>query len=154
MSILWSPLKIWMPKNVTTANFRHPVSKSWLRNWRPYLGLFIPVASSSLTSAPQSRDPLWIFKVPLGEKIGKGNMKRIYTWSKTKLQSKYLFYPTCLIRWVKTYNFILLIPEILIIFFSGYFSGYFISFIIFLLFWEIWYVWDKILLCMLYNTHW
>ena len=34
MSILWSPLKIWMPKNfTTTANFRHPVSKSWLRHW-------------------------------------------------------------------------------------------------------------------------
>ena len=30
MSILWSPLKIWMPKNFTTARFRHPVSKSWL----------------------------------------------------------------------------------------------------------------------------
>ena len=30
MSILWSPLKIWMPKNLTIANFRHPVSKSWL----------------------------------------------------------------------------------------------------------------------------
>ena len=33
MSILWSPLKIWTPKNVKTANFRHPVSKSWLRHW-------------------------------------------------------------------------------------------------------------------------
>ena len=32
MNILWSPLKIWMPKNLTTANFRHPVSKSWLRH--------------------------------------------------------------------------------------------------------------------------
>ena len=32
-SILWSPLKIWTPKNFTTANFRHPVSKSWLRHW-------------------------------------------------------------------------------------------------------------------------
>ena len=31
MSILWSPLKIWTPQNFTTANFRHPVSKSWLR---------------------------------------------------------------------------------------------------------------------------
>ena len=28
--ILWSPLKIWTPKNFTTANFRHPVSESWL----------------------------------------------------------------------------------------------------------------------------
>ena len=28
MSILWSPLKIWMPKNFTIANFRHPLSKS------------------------------------------------------------------------------------------------------------------------------
>ena len=34
MSILWSPLKIWTPKNFTTANFRHPVSKSWLRHCR------------------------------------------------------------------------------------------------------------------------
>ena len=33
MSILWFPLKIWTPKNFTTANFRHPVSKSWLRHW-------------------------------------------------------------------------------------------------------------------------
>ena len=33
MSILWSPLKIWTPENFTTANFRHPVSKSWLRHW-------------------------------------------------------------------------------------------------------------------------
>ena len=33
MSILWSPLKIWTPKNSTTANFRHPLSKSWLRHW-------------------------------------------------------------------------------------------------------------------------
>ena len=32
MSILWSPLKIWTPKNFTTSNFRHPVSKSWLRH--------------------------------------------------------------------------------------------------------------------------
>ena len=32
MSILWSPLKIWTPKSFTTANFRHPISKSWLRH--------------------------------------------------------------------------------------------------------------------------
>ena len=32
MSILWSPLKIWTPKKFTTANFRHPVAKSWLRH--------------------------------------------------------------------------------------------------------------------------
>ena len=38
MSILWSPLKIWTPKNFTTANFRHPVSKSWLRHWFMLLG--------------------------------------------------------------------------------------------------------------------
>ena len=31
VSILWSPLKIWTPQNLTIANFRHPVSKSWLR---------------------------------------------------------------------------------------------------------------------------
>ena len=30
MSILWSPSKFWMPQNFTIANFRHPVSKSWL----------------------------------------------------------------------------------------------------------------------------
>ena len=37
MRILWSPLKIWTPKYFTTANFRHPVSKSWLKQvgwWR------------------------------------------------------------------------------------------------------------------------
>ena len=33
MIILWSPLKNWTPKNFTKANFRHPVSKSWLRHW-------------------------------------------------------------------------------------------------------------------------
>ena len=31
MSIFVSPLKIWTPKNFTTANFRHPVSKCWPR---------------------------------------------------------------------------------------------------------------------------
>ena len=40
MSILWYPLKIWTPKNFTTANFRHPVSKSWLRHCTPPLGRF------------------------------------------------------------------------------------------------------------------
>ena len=38
MSILWYPLKIWTPKNFTTANFRHPVSKSWLRHCWTWLG--------------------------------------------------------------------------------------------------------------------
>ena len=33
VSILCSPLKIWAPKNFTIANFRQPVSKSWLRPW-------------------------------------------------------------------------------------------------------------------------
>ena len=33
LSILWSPLKFWMPQNFTIANFGHPVSKSWLRPW-------------------------------------------------------------------------------------------------------------------------
>ena len=31
MSMLWSPLKIWTPKDFTTADFWHPDSKSWLR---------------------------------------------------------------------------------------------------------------------------
>ena len=31
MSIVWSPLNFWTPQNFTIANFRHPVSKSWLR---------------------------------------------------------------------------------------------------------------------------
>ena len=31
LSILWSPLNIWMPQNFTIAKFGHPVSKSWLR---------------------------------------------------------------------------------------------------------------------------
>ena len=30
LSILLSPLQIWTPQNFTTANVRHPVSKSWL----------------------------------------------------------------------------------------------------------------------------
>ena len=30
LTILWYPLKNWTPKNLTIANFRHPVSKSWL----------------------------------------------------------------------------------------------------------------------------
>ena len=41
MSILWSPLKIWTPKNSTTANFRHPVSKSWLRHC-PQMSTHVP----------------------------------------------------------------------------------------------------------------
>ena len=32
LSINVIPLKIWTPKNFTTANYRHPVSKSWLRH--------------------------------------------------------------------------------------------------------------------------
>ena len=52
MSILWSPLKIWTPQNFTTANFRHPLSKSWLKHC---LGLWVrrcflldtPVSSTS-----------------------------------------------------------------------------------------------------------
>ena len=39
MKILWPPLKFWIPQNFTTANFRHPVSKSWLRHC---LNLFMP----------------------------------------------------------------------------------------------------------------
>ena len=31
LSILWFLLKIWTPKTFTIANFRHQVSKSWLR---------------------------------------------------------------------------------------------------------------------------
>ena len=31
LSVLWSPSKIWTPKSFSIANFRHPVSKSWLR---------------------------------------------------------------------------------------------------------------------------
>ena len=31
LSILWSPLNIWTPRNFTIANFGHPGSKSWLR---------------------------------------------------------------------------------------------------------------------------
>ena len=30
LRILWYPLKIWTPQNLTIANFRHPVSKFWL----------------------------------------------------------------------------------------------------------------------------
>ena len=32
-STLLSPLKIWTPQNFIIANFRHPVSNSWLRPW-------------------------------------------------------------------------------------------------------------------------
>ena len=40
MSILWSPINIWMPKSFTTASFRHPVTKSWLRHClEPYIWL-------------------------------------------------------------------------------------------------------------------
>ena len=40
LSILWSTFKIWMPKNFTIANFRHPVSKFWLRPWAHVLGKY------------------------------------------------------------------------------------------------------------------
>ena len=43
MSILWSPLKIWTPKNFTTANFKHPVSESWLRHWLGFSLTFLPM---------------------------------------------------------------------------------------------------------------
>ena len=43
VSILWSLLKIWTPKNFTTANFRHPVSKSWLWHWWWLLSDYIVV---------------------------------------------------------------------------------------------------------------
>ena len=31
LSVLWYPSTIWTPKSFSIANFRHPVSKSWLR---------------------------------------------------------------------------------------------------------------------------
>ena len=31
LRILWSAFKIWTPKHFTMANFRHPISNSWLR---------------------------------------------------------------------------------------------------------------------------
>ena len=33
LSVLWYPSQIWTPKSFSIANFRHPVSKSWLRPW-------------------------------------------------------------------------------------------------------------------------
>ena len=33
LSILWLPLKTWMPQSFIIANFGYPVSKSWLRPW-------------------------------------------------------------------------------------------------------------------------
>ena len=50
ISILWSPLKIWTPKNFTTANFRHPVSKSWLRHCLSDLLLSLLLSSLLLLS--------------------------------------------------------------------------------------------------------
>ena len=53
INILWSPLRIWMPKNFTTANFRHPVSKSWLRHWPALMAVrskALPLAASCLSS--------------------------------------------------------------------------------------------------------
>ena len=73
MSILWSPLKIWTNKNFTTANFRHPVSKSWLRHCPTVIDRFeIPpgtiekVVSNLLNifSAQHLNDCTWI-KLPV-----------------------------------------------------------------------------------------
>ena len=48
MSILWSPLKIWTSKKFTTANFRHPVSKSWLRHCYSHHFVLAKLATSSI----------------------------------------------------------------------------------------------------------
>ena len=50
MSILWSPLKIWTPKYFTTANFRYPVSKSWLRHCLEYQELTLMLLVANFTS--------------------------------------------------------------------------------------------------------
>ena len=54
MSILWYPLKIWTPKNFTTAKFRHPVSKSWLRHW-PRVPLLRHTLTAGRTRKAQQR---------------------------------------------------------------------------------------------------
>ena len=75
MSILWSPLKIWTPKNSTTANFRHPVSKSWLRHWsQPWpsytwwhdllLSNLYPVITIAVTYISVILTQLWLFSWP------------------------------------------------------------------------------------------
>ena len=52
MSITWSPLKIWTPNNFTTAKFRHPVSKSWLRHWGVVQAVFPTTLTSLYTVVP------------------------------------------------------------------------------------------------------
>ena len=50
LSILWSPLKIWMPQKFATANFWHPVSKSWLRPWTVSLKFILQISIFEGTS--------------------------------------------------------------------------------------------------------
>ena len=47
LSILWSPLNIWKPKNFTIANCGHPASKSWLRPYPALLSMTFLVAYDS-----------------------------------------------------------------------------------------------------------
>ena len=54
MSILWSHLKIWMPKIFTTANFRHPVSKSWLGHYLGSSHLFLEKLTPLMLLAAKS----------------------------------------------------------------------------------------------------
>ena len=57
LSILWSPLKIWTPKNLTMANFRHPVSNSWLRHWSQVILWWVLGLGSLFFSSPPPPPP-------------------------------------------------------------------------------------------------
>ena len=75
MSILWFPLKIWTPKNFTTDNFRHPVSKSWLTHWprhpRPHPNSYPPPnPHPPILSVPISTTFDWGLNVYLGSMCG------------------------------------------------------------------------------------
>ena len=58
-SIFWSPLKIWTPKKFSTTNFRHPVSKSWLRHCSSIRVKWYPALSQQVVERYQRLLSFW-----------------------------------------------------------------------------------------------
>ena len=83
MSILWSHLKIWMPKNFTTANFRHPVSKSWLRPWLAGIQVYHTLFLGSLSGKTFKKMLNW-------EAASLSNWQEKY-WNKTSVNELLLY---------------------------------------------------------------
>ena len=66
LSVLWYPSRIWTPKSFSIANFRHTLSKSWLRpclhlQWN--LSLWTPQRCEHLLMWTQFPGPMCIFYI-------------------------------------------------------------------------------------------